>query len=560
MNFRALLISTGILVMSIGLKAQFAPIPPSADEPATPIAPSSESNLPGELGLSWSNGENGISFKTAEDFEDFTQVSFSTWGYNEDSTLYGWQYINTSDYTRDGAGKILEIIRRDTMTGQSIARFSYEYDSVHRDRFSSLLIENWNDSLSDWQNATQYLYQYDPNGNQILFKNSRWNADSSTWDVFSKTITTYNGSNLQTSRLSLRNFGTGLDSTNWVTREYDSKESLTEFISYRWNGTMRYIQSGYQRDFTYDVDDNQLTLTHRNYVDSTSTFDNSYQNTRAYDSDGLQSSFTRQNWEDGMWVNSFRDINYAYDSEGLLMEYYGETWDDSIWAPTWHITGYLWDSLGRETFREARYWSSTDSVYNNAWRYSNIFSPDSQFNLTESWFSDSMWYAYSSSTNWFDEAGFSSGFQNQFINFNTLELDIQFGFRNLRTFDATMLLLEDIYTQWNADSGKYLNVNLNQYGSFATFTDIQDIQVEEKLRVVSEDNGARIKVFHANFAAQQAEIQLLDMSGRIVQSTHLQQPDFVNGYSIPAYRLPKGLYIVRIVSPGKLATAKFLKR
>jgi len=184
-------------------------------------------------------------------------------------------------------------------------------------RLDSMIVQEYDTINNVWINLSKDQFAYDENGNNVLYKEYNFNANSKKWTDTSKTISLYNGA--------------GLDSLD---------------ISYSLNSENRWVNDLKQKYFYDTKNRDSVTIiynpTNSNGWDPGTLIKDIYNNTTNKDTLEIQYGYLNNEWETN------QKDRYLYDNAG------NDTVDVVLDTNNgvWYVSGktqYFYDANGNDT-------------------------------------------------------------------------------------------------------------------------------------------------------------------------------------------------------------------
>lgn len=207
-------------------------------------------------------------------------------------------------------------------------RYSYEYDEDYLLTRMQLDTKGTN---TGWAPFSEYLYEYDYNGNviEILLRDLEIDED------YSRHTMTYSSGKLM---VDLYQEWDGSDWVNVSKAEYNYyTDEILMVIIWNWNGTT------WTSDFmyTYTTSGNTQEMLYQ-YMQG-GAWQNEERVTTTYNTDGTKDAVLTEFFENSTWVNAYKDIyHYTNGHFDEIMEYF---WTNGAWTEDGKST-YEYDAYG----------------------------------------------------------------------------------------------------------------------------------------------------------------------------------------------------------------------
>jgi hypothetical protein len=249
---------------------------------------------------------------------------------------YGYFY----DY--DANGNFISEIGASWDNGQWDTSWKEVYYYSATDQYLGAIEYDYNNGT--WEKEWKSEYVYDANGYLIERTYSDW--DNGQWELYSKTVQTNHTDGRIESEVYFYKSSTFLEPGDSAFYEYNSSLELIRSMRYDWDDPVWDAYNMYE--YVYYTNSDLHTRTSY-YKYSSTTWDTSYKYIYNYAAPGYVSERIEQDWDNGSWVNSYKDgytydMNYVYpqitanpyylddDFQMFLTEFeYEWNEDDAIW-------------------------------------------------------------------------------------------------------------------------------------------------------------------------------------------------------------------------------------
>lgn len=233
--------------------------------------------------------------------------------------------------------KWAEFYRPSTIIVQSYedaTRYSYEYDE---DYLLTRMQEDTKGTNTAWMPYSEYLYEYDYNGNviEILIRDLELDED------YQRETMTYSGGKLM---VDLYQEWDGSNWNNLSKAEYNYyTDEILMVIIWNWNGTT--WTSDYM--YTYTTSGNTYEMLVQ-YMQG-GAWQNEERVTTTYNEDGTKDAVLTEFFETNAWEEAYKDIyHYTNGHFDEIMEYF---WINGAWTDNGKST-YVYDAHGNSVSGE----------------------------------------------------------------------------------------------------------------------------------------------------------------------------------------------------------------
>lgn len=366
---------------------------------------------------------------------------------------------------------------------------TYTYNAAGKR--TSFLIETWNSNTSSWLPILKEQEDFDMNGNVILDGSLTWNNNTSSWDTAMGT---------------------------------------------------------YRKDYTYDTDGKELSMTMRTYMNGAWEYDNRiFYN---YDSNDYLISIIMQflNSASAAWEDSYKE-EYTLNNNGEWSEVKEYEWDGSSWINFGKIININWQNFPQREYSGYTRQEWDGSSWQNIERFSSTWhtNGESLQALYEQW-NGSAWENDFRFIQDFDSFDNKILYERQNWDNNNWATD--HGDRKTFTYDADSNIETEI-VEINTLGTWYFNVKYLY--SYLT-TSLSQSQVTAYFNVFP--NPFKDKVFvKTPFAG--ATINIFDIKGQKIHTNNLS--DSGESMEIDLSSFEKGIYLLQIISQNGITTKKLLK-
>jgi hypothetical protein len=316
---------------------------------------------------------------------------------------------------------------------------------------------------------------------------------------------------------------------NWrYTYQYDSHNNTIQALSEYYSNGNWTVNWGYQYSYSYDINNNIITETEKEWDSDSSSFVNSWQDTYTYNNN-IMIEVLEKEWFNNSWVNAYKIINIVWKDYNKFQplsyteqEYINNTWKD-YYKTT--IDWSQYDSVIEITLE--------DTLSNGNWinfrKY--IDNNDSHYN-------EILW-------------------QEEYWENNTWVID--YGGNYIYTYDNDKMTSR-IYKYWSEDSSAYINDFKVVFSDFKAFSGINNISNEMQAVSVFPNPANDFVNININLSAPQSlSVKITDITGReinIVYEKNYEKGKHLIKLDIKNYA--PGLYFINLMSDNKNHTTKLI--
>ena len=371
-----------------------------------------------------------------------------------------------------------------------------------------------------------------------------------------------------------------MDSTNYIkeTYVYDAQNNLTEYLFYEWRFTGWVLLEGDRIDWIYTSDGKKLQYLVKDFQNG--VWNENNRGFYNYNSKGLLENSWDETYFNNEWLKGFR-LNYTYDASDRVeteifqqYNYSQQKWDniqkltyiysnldiewDELIFSNWN--GFDWYTSGKRSDiqwydfekKQANYYlinGFTSNTYYLIGRYTASFQPNGSYNELKEI------YDFGAFKN--DEKVTVIYDQNEFLTDNKVERwqnsawKIQSWGKADNTYDLNNNLQEQVlkHYEYSLQGFRptvkyeyldffYLGINSKNYLK----TNIYPVPVREHLFISIEGDP-------------EGKVMIFDVNGKLIQETIIIEKEI----KVSVSSLPKGQYIIQVVSNSKTGTKKFIK-
>jgi len=220
-------------------------------------------------------------------------------------------------------------------------RGSYTYDP--NGNIISELYEQWDITTNNWVNDYKYEYSYDANHNGTLEVYARW--DGSSWKNIWKYEWIYDANNNKISKIGYSWTGSAWKNYSKTTNTYDANNINISRNTFSWNSSTSQWDNIYWYLYTYDSN-NKITFEYKKKWDSgTSNWVDDYRTTYTNSASGKMLTYLRERWDGSNWNNEYHQ-EFTYDvNDNLLTLLRQYNWNGSSWTDGDRWT-YTYNTVG----------------------------------------------------------------------------------------------------------------------------------------------------------------------------------------------------------------------
>ncbi|MEP7317156.1 MAG: T9SS type A sorting domain-containing protein [Panacibacter sp.] len=256
----------------------------------------------------------------------------------------------------------------DGTTWQPATRITYSYDA--NCLTVSLLLESWDIGSGTWNNYILNSYTNNPDGTVAEALTQSWNGGTSTWVNQSRTTYTYTGFGKQATSISEYWQNNKWKNASRVTNTYDGSNylinqlteislggsnwingsqtlytnnpngSISQAIVQGWDFVFSQWKDQSRLTYTYYNNDPTKILTTLNEIWDGSAWQNGTRTTNTYNPGGVVTSSLDEAWDGLTWVNSSLESLY-YQADGTTLDF--------IIAQNWDAENGVWVNASRST-------------------------------------------------------------------------------------------------------------------------------------------------------------------------------------------------------------------
>ena len=248
--------------------------------------------------------------------------------YDNDSNVPAvWEQQTTLQFTyANGGNKETKILALSFPEGDNLYQVIKTYNAGNYVQLE--VVQYWNESLSQWYDASQTIYTYDGSNNLIEEKAQTYNPITMGYLNNYRVLNGYSGNNLTTETRQTWNIGTN----TWLNIEkndYTYSGNLpTLKISSTWDTpSMSWIPN--ERD-TPTYSGNLVTNVKVDKYNG-GVWEDYERIAFTYNGQGLETEYLSEIWNGAAWVNEYKDTS-IYDANGNRLEFIEAVWNGTEWV------------------------------------------------------------------------------------------------------------------------------------------------------------------------------------------------------------------------------------
>lgn len=421
--------------------------------------------------------------------------------------------------------------------------FSLEKNTTRELTFKPLTeqFDYFNGAIGDWQPSFKFEYSYFPDARLNVLNEFNYNAAGPDWinskrtsygyDVFGfQSIATEEAYDLTSG---------GLKNNALYEQQYAPVGNLLqEKISY-WNTVGASWLANHKHDYSYDGNNQEIEVTHADWIDSISQWNEYQQYFSLYNSSNLV-RYLGMVWNaDSMaWMNETKDT-MVYDQVQQLT--HSET---QLWSPEknkWNSyfgNDYEYDAEGNLVQITGLFWEENAAAFQNSTRYLYQFTGDE---LNEIIFQ--LWNNTSGEWENFNKTSFS---------YDTTKLLIQKVISNwngsvwaesyqyLYDHDGNGNLLESVGQSWNGSSGTWANIERYSADWMSVVTGIAPV-IESNSFCIYPNPAKDQLMISGTGTSIHYNAEITDVTGKVIMDVEI-----FNGNSLDLKELLPGIYLLYI--------------
>lgn len=404
------------------------------------------------------------------------------------------------DLAGDGAGVVNE------------QRITNTWDA--NDRLTSKVTENW--VTSAFENYQKEVRTYDANGHLLTTTYSNW--FSGGWANNLRNTFTYDANGNQLTFLQEQWTGGVWENKSLYNYTYNAANKITYMLAKKW------VSGAWEDDFRdnniYDAAGNNTLLTRETF---TGTWQNTMRFTYTFNANNQETSYLYESGNGSGWDN-VNKTERSYNAQQLQVSYTRYNWSAGAWLPILNqLSDY--DANGNITYSTQQTWNGTAWV--NYHRDDYTYDVDGNPNVTthESWIS-SAWLVGSQTLYDYNSYGNPDHILDQSYE-NSMWSDYREAFYYYETYNAP-----------SAISGVD-NLSLCLFPNPAT---------------------SALQVNFETTAVSAADLRILDLNGRILQSGNYPVANGSNELHLDVAELSAGLYVIEVTANGRSSRLRFVKQ
>jgi len=414
-----------------------------------------------------------------------------------------------------------------------------------KQRLDSVVNMKWVDSSSLWVIYSKTDYSYDSSGNNIKYQMSAWDADNNQWTQNSK-----------------------------IDYSYDSKGNLLLYVGQSWDKTTEQYVNTSKYDYSYNADGLLIVNTGYTWDKNAIKWNEQNKNEYSYDANNNRSKYEWSIWDDStnQWVY-LRKFEYVFDNNDRQMQTLGFVWEKGVgeWLPL-QKDDYTYNADTTDVISYS--WDSTSEQWNNIWYTKYVYNDDENLTHyfmyqwlpeTEQWLGKTFYdYVFDTDGNKveFTMNGWDEN-TNDWVasrreaylhnnDYSTSDLIVPYYYtRDVLFFH---MLTERTITDWNKDSGEWLN-NSKVFYHYSEQDASSVIEISsKKLSVYPNPFTENINFNLADYKGI-VNLNIFDVTGKKILSGKIK-----NNETIRLEGLSRGIYFYNLNVNGKVYSGKIVKQ
>jgi hypothetical protein len=442
------------------------------------------------------------------------------------------------------------------------------------------LYKVFNPGTNQWENLTQYVYQYGVSGNTLSYSGQTWYPTGAYWINFMYYHYTDFGGIDTSFYLNFTQNTNIVSSGNKSLYSYNSSNQLLQSVNQIWDTLTQGWLNSLMMQYTYLTTGQMSEQLTQTWNSSSSNWINSQKVEYSYNTSGFATGYISYNWNESssIWIQNIQAI-FTNSSTGLPLQKLYQQWNSG--SNTWvnsSLDTYQYNANNQVLENTDQVWNPTSSGWVNNWMQTNTWFlsgvQDTMFQYywnpnTSNWMityynhNDSLGYTteyYSKSIDWTTYM-YISGYrflyfynsQNQPTEYQHYDLNIttnnwDLSSHHLYTYDGNGNNTMELDQSYNDTTSSYENeFKVDHFYSFTTG--------------IHELPGLSSMCYYANPLPKGKPIQcqnlengknylvnLYSIKGQVVYSTFIHSGESLY---LPE-TLSEGLYLLQVIQDGKV--------
>jgi len=372
----------------------------------------------------------------------------------------------------------------------------------------SVIFEEFFEFDEGWRNSEKQVFNWNENGQEMGYSTSGWMVEEMQWYDYIKTENSYDAQGRLSEVLTQQRDGGDWIVVSKTEYTYDTKSNITVVMSI-WNLESNTWLEYVKLEYMFGTDGRLEEINNYGNLDTPPVWQNAEKYKYSYNDDGDMVLELLLWWnEETLEWDNYEKYEYTYDGAGEISM---ELWSD------WNLVELVWNIGSKVTFSHDDY--TNISGYMEYWWESDI----------EEWLVEEKCdYSYNNSFT-FDQLLLPGSLTGYYYTFG------QIVFRH-------MLLSELAY---EADGENWLeDTRTNYYFSELNTSGVGESDLTNL--VIYPNPASSYFTIDLGNSLEAASVELYDVQGRLVLSTHITSNDKVS-----VTKLEEGIYIFKIISNKK---------
>jgi hypothetical protein len=437
-----------------------------------------------------------------------------------------------------------------------------------------------NTLTNQWNNLTQYVYNYGASGSTVSYLGQTWYMTGGYWVTFmyyhfnaygetdtsyylnydqnnnnyssgNKSMNSYNSSNqvLQSITQSWDTLSHGWINSYMVQYSYQASGQMAEQLTQTWDSSLSIWMNSQKTDYSYDASGFATGYISYNWYEPSSQWNQNTQAIYTNSTSGLPLQKLYQQWNSGTnnWENSTLDT-YQYNTNNQVVESTDQSWNSgsSSWVNNWMQTNSYFHNGGQDTMYQY-YWDPNNSSWLDTY-----YSRNDSLGYTMEYYSKSIdWttYTYISGDRFlyfYNSQNQPTEYQHYTLNILTNNWDLSS--HHLYTYDGNGNNTVELDQIYNDTTSSYENeFRADHFYSFTTS--------------IFENHGQTSMCYYSNplpkgepiqcrdlQSGKDYKVNLYSLKGQIVYSTVIHTGESL---FLPE-TLTEGVYFLQISGDGQL--------
>jgi hypothetical protein len=438
----------------------------------------------------------------------------------------------------------------------------------------------FNSGTNQWDNLTQYVYNYGASGNTLSYTGQTWYITGEYWVTFmyyhyndygeidtsfylnfnqstnnfssgNRSLYSYNSSNqvIQSVNQSWDTSSQGWVNSYLMQYTYLTTGQMSEQLSQTWNTSLSDWVNSQKIDYSYDASGFATGYVSYNWMEATSQWIQNMQAIYTNSATGLPLQKLYQQWNSGTstWVNSSLDT-YQYNTNNQLLESLDQQWNStsSIWVNNWMQTN-SWFLNGVQDTMYQYYWNPNASNWMDTY-----YSHNDSLGYTTEYYSKSIdWSTYTYIFGYrylyfYNSQNEPTEYQHYNLNIQTNDWDLDS--HHLYTYDGNGNNTVELDQSYNDSTSSYENeFKVDHFYSFTTG--------------IFENHGLSSLCYYSNplpkgkpiqcqnlQSGKNYQVNLYSMKGQLVYSTFIHAGESLY---LPQ-TLSEGPYLLQVLGDEKV--------